>query len=113
VLRRTVLSVAPALITGGARLLGAKPGYDSEIAEWRKSYERDLRSEKGPLWLIARHNVGEGRTEIGSDTSNTIPLPERAPKRVGTLDRRGDKITFEPTAGIAMTLNGKPVTGPP
>jgi len=61
-LRRNVLWVASALSAGGARLLGDNTVYDSEIARWRKNYDRDLRSEKGPLWLIARHNVPEGRT---------------------------------------------------
>jgi hypothetical protein len=28
--------------------------------------------------LIARHTVAEGRTEIGSDASNSIKLPDRA-----------------------------------
>ena len=56
--------------------------------------------------------MAEGRTEIGSDASNHIKLPDRAPKRVGALERRGDKVTFEPAAGIAVKLNGKPMTGP-
>ena len=98
-------------IAGGIRLVG-DDRYQAEIAEWRKNYDRDLRSEKGPLWLIARHTVAEGRTEIGSDASNRIKLPDRAPKRVGAIERRGDKVTFEPAAGIAVKLNGKPMTGP-
>ncbi len=98
-------------IAGGSRLVGADR-YQAEIAEWRKNHDRDLRSEKGPLWLIARHTVAEGRTEIGSDASNRIKLPDRAPKRVGAIERRGDKVVFEPAAGIAMKLNGKPMSGP-
>jgi uncharacterized protein (DUF1684 family) len=109
-LRRSVLRALATLIAGGARLVGADASYQAEIAEWRKEYDRDLRSEKGPLYLIARHNVPEGRTEIGSDASNSIGLPSRAPKRVGVIERRGDKVTFEPAAGIAVKLNGKPIS---
>ena len=64
--------------------------YQAEIDEGRKKYDRDLRSEKGPLWLIARHSVAESRTEIGSQASNRIKLPARAPERVGALERPGD-----------------------
>jgi len=109
---RNVLPVAIVFFAGGARLLGEAASYHAEIAEWRKSYDRDLRSEKGPLWLIARHDVPEGKTEIGSDASNAIALPDRAPKRVGILQRHGDKIIFEPAAGIAVMLNGKRMAGP-
>ena len=96
---------------GGSRLVG-DDRYQAEIAQWRKNYDRDLRSEKGPLWLIARHTVAEGRTDLGSDLSNRIKLPDRAPKQVGAIERRGEKVTFEPAAGIAMKLNGKPMSGP-
>ena len=92
-LRRKVLWAAAALGTGGARLIGAT-AYEAEIAEWRKNYDRDLRSENGPFWLIARHDVPEGKTRIGSDPSNPVVLPERAPKRAGTIERRADRVTF-------------------
>src|SRR2546429_288096 len=110
-LRRNVLGAAATLVAGGARLVGDDAGYQAGIVEWRKNYDRDLRSEKGPLSLVARHNVPEGRMEIGSDASNSIELPGRAPKRVGAIERRGDKVTFEPAAGIPVKLNGKPMSG--
>lgn len=106
-----MLWAASALGAGGAGLLGDNTVYDGEIAEWRKNYDRDLRSDKGPLWLIARHNVPEGRTEIGSDASSRIALPDRAPKRVGAIERRGDKVTFEPARGIPVKVNGNAMSG--
>jgi|RhiMethySRZTD1v2_1073278.scaffolds.fasta_scaffold11924_6 uncharacterized protein (DUF1684 family) len=110
--RKLLWAAAIAIAIAGGRGLIGDSRYQAEIAEWRKNYDRDLRSEKGPLWLIARHTVAEGRTEIGSDTSNSIKLPDRAPKRIGAFERRSDKVTFVPAAGIAVNLNGKPMTGP-
>src|SRR6185369_5241075 len=101
--RRNAFRATAALVAGGARIIGAGDRYQAGIAEWRKSYDRDLRSEKGPLFLIARHNVPEGRTAIGSDASNRIALPDRAPKRAGMIERRGDKVTFEPADGVVVT----------
>jgi uncharacterized protein (DUF1684 family) len=109
---RYLLPVALVLWAGGARLLGDSATYLSQIAEWRKNYDRELLSEKGPLHLIARHDLPEGRTTIGGGESNDVSLPDRAPKRVGTLIRQGGKITFEPATGVAVLLNGKRVNGP-
>jgi uncharacterized protein (DUF1684 family) len=108
-LRRDILWMASAL--GGARLFGADAAYAAEIAEWRKKYDRDLRSEEGPLWLIGRHNVPEGRTEIGSDASNRIELPDRAPKRLGAIVRQGDRVTLDLAPGVVVNLNGKAKSG--
>jgi len=111
-LRRYVFRAVAALVASGNRLFGADHGYLAGIAEWRNNYDSDLRSEKGPLYLIARHSVPEGSSEIGSDPSSRIELPDRAPKRVGAIERRGDMVTFKPTGGIAVKLNGKPISGP-
>ena len=111
-MRRNAFRAIAALVARESRLVGVDAGYQAGIAEWRKNYDRDLRSHKGPLYLIARHNVPEGRTEIGIDASSRVKLPDRAPKRVGTIERRGDKLTFEPAAGVVVKLNGKPMSGP-
>src|SRR5438046_400447 len=110
-LRRHVIRTMAALLPGGAAIGASNAWYEAEIAKWRKEYDRDLRSEKGPLYLIGRHDIPEGRTAIGSDPAGRIALPERAPKRVGVIERRGDTVTFEPAAGVVVSLKGKPVAG--
>ena len=110
-LRRAFVRGLAALPAVGSRLIRAAAGYEADIAAWRKNYERDLKSENGPLYLAGRFDLPEGRTEIGSGTSSGISLPDRAPKRVGWIERRGDTVTFEPAAGIAVTVNGKPAAG--
>ena len=107
---RNLLWAGAILVAGGTRFAGSDR-YPAEIAEWRKNYDRVLRSEKGPLWLIGRHTVAEGQSSVGSEVSNRIKLPSHAPKRVGTVERHGQKVTFEPAAGVAVKLNGKPMTG--
>ena len=110
--RRDVFRTVAALVGSGARLVGAGADYQAAIAEWRKKYDRDLQSDKGPLYLVGRHNLPEGRTEIGSDVSSRVPLPDRAPKWAGSIDRRGDIVTFAPAAGVTVNLNGKPMVEP-
>ncbi len=89
----------------------APPGYAEEIAKWRKDYDRELMSEKGPLFLITRDNLPEGISEVGSAPSSRVKLPDRAPKHVGNIERRGNEITFRPARGVAVNLNGKPLRG--
>jgi uncharacterized protein (DUF1684 family) len=110
-LRRDVFRAAGALLTGGAPLIRAGNQYDAEVAEWRKNYDRDLRSEKGPLFLVGRHRLPEGRTAVGSEPSSGIALPERAPRQVGWVEVRGDKVVFVPAAGASIRSNGKPMVG--
>lgn len=72
-----MLRAVAVVLATGERLIGTSSDYESVIAEWRKNYDIDLRSEKGPLYLIARVSSGEGRSEIGSDPSSRITLPDR------------------------------------
>lgn len=37
--------------------------------------------------------------------------PDRAPRQIGKITPGGDAFSFEPAAGIAVTMNGKPVSG--
>jgi uncharacterized protein (DUF1684 family) len=111
-LRRACYWAIVAPLAGGAQLISAGGEYGAAIAEWRKNYDRDLKAEKGPLYLVGQHNLREGRTKIGAGASRGIPLPDRAPKRVGSIERRGDRVTFVPAPGITVKLNGKPIGGP-
>ena len=111
-LRRDLWRAAATLAASGARLGGADASYQAAIAAWRKEYDHDLRSEKGPLLLIGRQNLPEGRSEVGSNVSSHIQLPDRAPKRAGVVERRGDMVTFEPAAEIVVKLNAKQMSGP-
>src|SRR5689334_1652161 len=110
--RRSVLRITSGTIAAGVTLIGENGGYPAEIADWRRKHELDVRSDKGPLLLIGRYDLTEGKNVIGSDASNSIALPQHAPKIVGTLERRGSVVTFAPAAGIDVTLNGKRMSGP-
>jgi hypothetical protein len=50
-LRRDVFHILPALLAGGARAVPAGAEYEAAIAEWRKNYDRDLKSDTGPCTL--------------------------------------------------------------
>jgi uncharacterized protein (DUF1684 family) len=99
-----------ALISCTVTVRGADGKYEADIAQWRLDRDRDLRSEKGPLYTIGRYRVAEGRMWLGSSPECHVVLPDRAPKRVGMVERHEDKVTFEPASGAMVTMKGKPVT---
>jgi uncharacterized protein (DUF1684 family) len=61
--------------------------------------------------LIGRYDLADGKSVIGSDVSNSVALPQHAPKIASTLERRGSVVTFAPAPGVNVTLNGKRMSG--
>jgi uncharacterized protein (DUF1684 family) len=92
-------------------ILGAEDSYQLQIEKDRKETQEFLRSEKGPLRLAGRYTLKEGDSRIGSDANSEIPLPSRAPAKLGTVHRHGRDISFEPAPHVSLSLNGKPVSG--
>ena len=92
-------------------IFAAEDSYQLQIEKDRKQAQEFLRSEKGPLRLIGRFTLKEGDSRIGSDPESEIPLPTRAPVRLGTVHRHGRDISFEPAPNVSLSRNGKPVSG--
>jgi uncharacterized protein (DUF1684 family) len=88
-------------------LFAAEDEYRAQVEKDRQDTDAFLRSARSPLLLVGRFSVSEGTSTLGSDPGSTIVLPARAPRHVGTLTRHGDQLTFQPAAGVAVTLNDK------
>lgn len=68
----------------------------------------------GPVVLVGLWQLEEGTASIGGDAISDIVLPaSKAPPLVGTLQRRGQEVRFDPAAGVPVTLGDSiPVTAP-
>jgi uncharacterized protein (DUF1684 family) len=88
----------------------ADEAYLAEIQKSRQESDTFMRSEKSPLRLVGRFKMEEGVSTLGSDPASTIVFPERAPKQIGTLTRRGRAFSFSPEMGIPAAINGQPVS---
>jgi uncharacterized protein (DUF1684 family) len=53
----------------------------------------------------------DGANSAGSAPGSRIQLPPRAPATIGRFVHQGSGTRFEAAPGVAVTLNGKPVTG--
>ena len=92
-------------------LPAADSNYLQQIERSRKETDEFLRSSKSPLLLVGRFEVPEGASQIGSDPQSQVVLPERAPKHLGVIERRGKDITLRIADGAMASVNGKPATG--
>src|SRR5579863_6442096 len=105
-------NLAGLLLLLGAAAAAGQPagGYQKTIAEWRAQQEASLKAEDGWLTVVGLHWLKEGESRVGSNSSFEVPLPKPAPDRVGTITLRAGKVRFKPSAGVAVSLNGKPAT---
>ncbi|MBS2027695.1 MAG: DUF1684 domain-containing protein [Deltaproteobacteria bacterium] len=105
-----LMSLIPAI------LLTAQP-TPQELAEQTRAFrakrESRLRAEDGWLTLVGLDWLDEGANPAGSAADAKIQVPAPCPAHLGTFTREGKKIGFQPAAGIAVAIAGKPFTGGP
>jgi uncharacterized protein (DUF1684 family) len=76
--------------------------YSQEVADWRAKREAKLKAEDGWLTVVGLHWLKDGENRIGSDPSFEVPLPETAPRRVGTIVVEKGQARFRPAPGIPL-----------
>jgi uncharacterized protein (DUF1684 family) len=83
--------------------------YLKEFNIWKEKRLASLKSENGWLNLAGLFWLEDGINTIGSDTSNNIVFPDKAPAMLGEyiLEKRQVRFIAEPGAEVLM--NGKPV----
>ncbi len=83
--------------------------YLKEISKWKEKRLERLKSESGWLNLAGLFWLEEGVNTIGSDSSNSIIYPEKAPPRLGKYLLENGQVRFIPDPGSEVFLDGKPV----
>lgn len=87
----------------------ANDAYLKEINKWKEKRLERLKSENGWLNLAGLFWLEEGVNTIGSDSSNSIVYPDKAPPQLGKYILRNSKISFIAEPGVEVLLNGKPI----
>jgi uncharacterized protein (DUF1684 family) len=85
--------------------------YLKEINKWKEKRLTNLKSENGWLNLAGLFWLEEGVNTIGSDSSNSIIFPDKAPPRLGEYILENRQVSFIPEPGTEILLNGKPIKG--
>jgi uncharacterized protein (DUF1684 family) len=85
--------------------------YRAQIENWRQHREEGLKSENGWLTVAGLFWLKEGESTMGTGRENNFVLPPgSAPAKVGTFGFHGGKTVFQAAPGVAVTVNGKPVS---
>jgi len=91
-------------------LAAADAEWVKQVEAWRAKHEADYTRDYVPLAGLGF--LKDGVNTAGSGTSSQVVLPRRLPASVGRFVNQGGRVTFEPTAGASVTLNGKSVEKP-
>jgi hypothetical protein len=87
----------------------SQTSFQTEISQWRRQREADLRAEDSWLTVSGLFWLKEGVTSIGTDAKQVdIVLPENsAPSQVGSLELAGRVVTLHVSDGVASQLTIK------
>ncbi len=86
------------------------PNFSADNAIWRNERKQDLLRPDGWTSLVGLHWLELKAHYVGSSTGSGIHLAVGPPK-LGMVEQRDGGIYFTPESGVALTLDGKPLTG--
>jgi uncharacterized protein (DUF1684 family) len=109
IFRQSAALTGSAVALAATMLVAADEASRKETLEWRARHEADYRRDYVPL--AGLYSLKPGPNTAGSASSNDIVLPKSAPAVIGRFVLDGKIVRFEPQAGAAVTLDGRPVTG--
>jgi uncharacterized protein len=109
--RKGFAAIIMILVCGGCRQnsvpIPDPETYRAEIEAWHVKRLVDLKAPEGWLNVAGLFWLHEGLNTFGSDTSNAIVFPQKAPAFIGTIELKGDsaylRSTFVPVLVDKMT----------
>ena len=107
-MKRTIQFLLPLIIVCSG--FAAEQNYRQEIVDWQAKRLKNLQGDEGWPTLAGLFWLKEGENKVGSNKSLPVVLPATVPKVTGVLLMSSGKVQFQPEPGVAITLDGKPVT---
>ncbi len=105
-MRRISIFLAILLLLGCC-IRRKEEAYRRAYEEWRQERIARLVSESGWLNLAGLFWLGDGENTFGSDSSNRIVFPRKAPPFIGKYILASGSIRFIPETGAGITHAGK------
>jgi uncharacterized protein (DUF1684 family) len=84
--------------------------YLKETEAWQQKRLEKLKDKDGWLSLAGLFWLEEGQNSFGSDSSNNIVFPEKAPAFCGTLVLDGGIVKISVADGVEISRKNRPVT---
>jgi hypothetical protein len=88
----------------------AEGAFQAEQQRWRDERANRLTAADGWTTLVGLHWIGPGAHYLGSDADNGIRLAV-GPGHMGMIELKSGQLRFVPESGVALTLDGEPLTG--
>ena len=86
--------------------------FAAQEQAWRDERKAELVAPDGWLSLVGLHWIDRGAHYAGSAPGNGLQLA-KGPPQLGMFDLGADgRVRFVPASGVALTLDGQPLTGP-
>jgi uncharacterized protein (DUF1684 family) len=101
------------LLAAPASVASAPADFAQATAAWHAQREKRLAADDGWLTLVALLWLKEGDNVAGSGKGAGVVFPPKAPARLGTFQRKGNAVSFQPESGVVVTRDGKPFAGGP
>ena len=83
--------------------------HEEDVNAWKARRVKNLTSETGWLTLTGLYWLKEGENKVGAASDMAVRLPQPAPTYVGSLNRKGSEVVFEPSAGVPLSVTTKTV----
>lgn len=97
---------------GEAATAAAVPAADAAFVReqdaWREQRRESLVAPEGWTGLVGLHWIELKAHYVGTAAGLRLA---KGPPRIGLLQQQGGRLYFTPEKGVALTLNGEPLTG--
>jgi uncharacterized protein (DUF1684 family) len=87
-----------------------EPSHRQDVEKWRAKHEADYRRDF--VALAGLFSLKPGVNTAGSAAGSVIKLPKSAPAIAARFVLDGDRVRFEPQAGVKAAIKGVAVTAP-
>jgi len=104
-----ILLVLSPLIFNNCKQPENKKEYIHSVKEWRKNRLKRLKSEKGWLNLRGLFWLKEGENTFGSDSTNDLIFPDKAPEYMGKFILKDSSVSFISNNKVPVKHKKEPV----
>lgn len=84
--------------------------YIKEVNSWHAKRIASLEERDSWLSLVGLYRLEEGSQTVGSDSSNDIVFPSKAPAQLGTITKNRDTVRMNINPGIEVLHDGTQVS---
>jgi len=109
-MRASVLFLSLIMVLSACNFQKNESSFEDDHLQWQEKRMEHLKSKTGWLNLAGLYWLNEGENTIGSDSSNSIIFPEKAPDQIGYYTIQGEDILFKSHPGSVVTSNGTDIS---